>query len=284
ESTVQTTTQAVAPQPAVAPQTQTSAPAPTKRTATRVAAPVKKHVAAVARPRTQARPAAAPTQLAKSGGAAAEPVRTVAAKRTRVARTHVVSTPARTKTAGAQDMPADCALPALPLPGELQALLAIVCDATGGLDLTARLGLAHADSGTPALGDVRGASARSAGGPVHARSAARVPRALAGIASRTSPGSGTPLPIGAPVGPPTGAGGGHGAGIADWNAMGVAQATPQSGGGGANGASSHHHHGFFSGQSRGTEILLAIIFANLSILGGIALWRLAARWVIPRWA
>jgi hypothetical protein len=29
---------------------------------------------------------------------------------------------------------------------------------------------------------------------------------------------------------------------------------------------------------------MAILFANLSILGGIALWRLAVRFVIPRFA
>jgi hypothetical protein len=49
-------------------------------------------------------------------------------------------------------------------------------------------------------------------------------------------------------------------------------------------ATSHHHHTWFSGQSRGSEILMAIIVANLAILAGIALWRLAVRWVIPRFA
>jgi hypothetical protein len=45
-----------------------------------------------------------------------------------------------------------------------------------------------------------------------------------------------------------------------------------------------HHHAWFSGQSRGTELLMAILFASLSVLGGIVLWRLAVRWVIPRFA
>ena len=31
-------------------------------------------------------------------------------------------------------------------------------------------------------------------------------------------------------------------------------------------------------------VAMAIIFANVAILGGIALWRLAVRWVIPRFA
>jgi hypothetical protein len=29
---------------------------------------------------------------------------------------------------------------------------------------------------------------------------------------------------------------------------------------------------------------MAILFASLSVLGGIVLWRLAVRWVIPRFA
>jgi hypothetical protein len=45
-----------------------------------------------------------------------------------------------------------------------------------------------------------------------------------------------------------------------------------------------HHHSWFSGQSRGTELLMAILFASLSVLGGIVLWRLALRWVIPHFA
>jgi hypothetical protein len=39
-----------------------------------------------------------------------------------------------------------------------------------------------------------------------------------------------------------------------------------------------------SGRTPGTEVLLAIIFTNLAILAGIALWRLAVRFVIPRFA
>jgi hypothetical protein len=52
----------------------------------------------------------------------------------------------------------------------------------------------------------------------------------------------------------------------------------------AGAAATDHHHAFFSGQTRGTEILMAIIFANVAILAGIALWRLAVRFVIPRFA
>jgi hypothetical protein len=82
-----------------------------------------------------------------------------------------------------------------------------------------------------------------------------------------------------------GLGAGRGGALVYVNPVQEANVTPASAGTAhaADGAH-HHHHGFLSGQSRGTELLMAILFASLSILGGIALWRLAVRFVIPRFA
>ena len=285
QSTVQATTQAAPPQPAVAPQTQTSAPVATKQVTTRVAAPAKKHVAAVSRPRTQGKQAAPPVRLApKAGGATvAEPVRRAAAKH---ARTHRVAAPAATTKSRTADAPSGCGLPSLALlPGgaQLDALLAVVCDAAGILDLPTRIGPAPSDTAVPAaLGEVRGASARgTSDGPAVARSASRgAPTAAAGARQSAGTENGSSRP-----GRPAGGAVGRRGGLAYVGATPAAHTMPASGAGAdAASASSHHHHTFFSGQSRGAEVLLAIIFASLSILGGIVLWRLAVRFVIPRFA
>jgi hypothetical protein len=292
QTTVQTTTQA-APQPAATTQTQASAPTAAKQVTTRAAAPVKQQASAVSRPRTQGKPAAAPAQLAKSAGGVSREQVSVAdvAKRTHVARTRHVTAPALTTTSSrAQDAPVGCSVPTLALlPGgsELQALLNVVCDAAGGIDLPARLGLVQTDTVAPALGDVRPASPRGTGGPVVARSSSlgTHPTAAGGARQATGSNSGA-LAAGSPIGGPVGVGGGRGAGVAHLSAVPIAHISPASSTAAANAAASsgHHHHAFFSGQSRGTEILMAIIFANLAILAGIALWRLAVRWVIPRFA
>jgi hypothetical protein len=290
QTTVQTTTQAVAPQPAATTQAPAAAPTAAKQVTTRAAAPVKKQVAAVSRPRTQGRPAAAPVQLAqKAGGASRERVNVAGvASHTQATRVrHVTAPELSTASPRAQDSPLDCSVPALAmLPGgsELQALLNVVCDAAAGIDLPSRLGLAQTDTVTPALGDVRPASARGSGDPVVARSSSLGTHPAAAGGARQATGSGAPAG-GQPIGGPAGVGAGHGAGIGHLSAVPMAHISPASGAGAHAAASpGHHHHTFFSGQSRGTEILMAIIFANLAILAGIALWRLAVRWVIPRFA
>jgi hypothetical protein len=297
ESSVQTTTQAAAPQalatlqPAAAPPA--AAPTVSKQVTTRAAAPpTKRHVAAVSRPHTQPKPVAAATQLAKqAGGAFAAPVRSAAPERTRAKRAPLDTAPSRTTNARAQDVPADCNVPALAgLPGgsQLQALIAFVCDAAAGLDLPARIGLVDAGVGTPAVGDVRGAAPRGIGGPAGARPTAlnthptarsavvRPAAAATTSAAASQPGQG--------VGGPVGVGPRRGGGPPYLHALQAANVTAASGAGTDAGDSTHHHHGFFSGQSRGAEILMAILFASLSTLAGIALWRLAARFVIPRFA
>jgi hypothetical protein len=295
ESTVQTTTQAVPPAPAAAPQPApaTSAPAVTKQVTTRVAAPVEKHVAAVVRPQTHTAAAAAPNQLAKqAGGASAAPARIASARRTRVTRAQIVRAPSRTTAARAQDAPAGCTVPALAaLPGgsQLQALLAIVCAAAGGFDLPGGIGVVQGDVSVPVAGDVRGASARGTAGPGGRQPAVPThgPRARAGVrpaGAATATQAATSQPAGS-VRLLVGLGAGRGGALVYVNSVQAANVTPVSAATAhaADGAR-HHHHGFLSGQSRGTELLMAILFANLSILAGIALWRLAVRFVIPRFA
>jgi hypothetical protein len=298
QTTVQQTTEAVAPQAAPAPapatqtQTQASAPDAAKQVATRVAAPVKKHVSAVSRPRMQGKPAAAPVRLAqKAGGATVGSVRVAKTKHTRAGRSQRVAAPGLT-TSAQDTAPVSCDVPALAaLPGgaELQALLAIVCDAANGLDLPTRIGLVQPDAGpvAPALGEVHGASARgTAGAPVATSSALRGTHRTPLRGAGRPAGSAASSQPGAPIGGPTGAlAVGHGRGLGYIGAVPVAHISPSSTGGAeASKSAGHHHHGWFSGQSRGTEILMAILFANLAILGGIALWRLAVRFVIPRFA
>jgi hypothetical protein len=103
-------------------------------------------------------------------------------------------------------------------------------------------------------------------------------------ASRPTAGTAQAARPGAPLGAPAVAGAGRAGALAYGSATHVspAPATPASAN--AASASQHHHHGFFSGRADGTEALLAIIFANLAILAGITLWRLAVRFVIPRFA
>jgi hypothetical protein len=299
ESTVQTTTQAVAPAPAAAPQPApapaTSAPAVTKQVTTRVATPVEKHVA-VGRPQTRTAAAAAPNQLVtQTGVASAAPARIGSAERTRVTRVtraQVVRAPSRTTAARAQGAPTGCTVPVLAaLPGgsQLQALLAIVCAAAGGLDLPGPIGLVPGDAGVPVAGDVHAASARGTAGPRGPQLAvpAHGPRARAAVrpaGAATATQAATSQPAGS-VRLPVALGAGRGGALVYVNSVQAANVTPASAATGhaADGVH-HHHHGFLSGQSRGTELLMAILFANLSILGGIALWRLAVRFVIPRFA
>jgi hypothetical protein len=289
QTTVQTTTQAVASQPAATTQPATT----TKQTTTTTSAPARKQATAVSAPRTVLqRAATTKTELAKrAGGASAAPVRV--AKRTRVAHSRKAAASAPTTTATsttAADPPSSCAVSELSLlPGgaELQALLSIVCAATGGIDLPARLGLVSTTQGTPsASGDARGASAHAPTGPLHARAAANGVHALSRTAQPPSAGAAQASHPGAPLSPAGASGRGAGRvfmyAAADPSA-GVptsANAGPQA----AANATDHHHHAWFSGQASGTAILTAIIIANIAILAGIALWRAAVRWVIPRFA
>jgi hypothetical protein len=285
QSTVQTTQQVAAPQPAAP----APAPATPTKTVTRVSAPVKKATTRVARPsapsKQVATTAARTTQQASSPSGA---VRTTAAK-PRTHRTATRPVAPRTQSGAGDEASSQCDVSLLALlPGgnELGALLAIACDAAGGLDLPARLGLTPQtdafdapSSAGPATSSSAGAPspvrARAAGAGTHRTSAAATP-ATADAAAAASPG--------AVVAGIHAAGSGHAGAIAYVDGVNAAEITPSSHAASGGADASRHHHAWFSGQSRGTEILLALIFASLSLLAGITLWRLAVRWVIPRFA
>jgi hypothetical protein len=287
ESTVQSTQQVAAPQPTA------SAPAPApatpaKTVTTRVSAPVQKATTHVARPSAPATRAATTVAGATQRVSSA---RTTASKRTSAKRTHKLAT--RTATSRPQSRASDapssqCDVPLLALlPGgsELNALLAVACDAAGVLDLPARLGLAPAADAIPAP---------SAPGsvPSSAPMATSVRARAAGLGTHRATGAGGPAAAGAASAAQPGtvvagihaAAGGHEGALPYLQGTNAAHVAPASNDASPASASQPHHHTWFSGQSRGTEILMALIFASLSLLTGLALWRLAVRWVIPRFA
>jgi hypothetical protein len=286
QTTVQATTQAAAPQPAAAPAPQVSAPTASKQAVTRAAAPVTKQVAAVAQPRTQVTRVAAPTGPAKlATGASAKAVRVAAVKRSAGRGDRTAS---RSTAAGDGPAPVGCDVPQLSLlPGgsQLQALLSIACAAAGGLDLPARLGLVAPATAAHTSGDNPAGSAHSSTPSVLARTASQSVRHSAVGARRAAAASANAGGAGLPLATSHGAGRAGSKPLAFPNAYPTATVASAPGSQAqAAGSAGHHHHGFFSGQTGGTEILMAIIFANIVILAGIALWRLAARFVIPRLA
>lgn len=287
QTTVQTTQQVAAPQPA-APAPAATAPA---QTVTRVSAPAKKQATAVTRVSAPAKrvttTVVATQRVASTTGFA--PARVTGRATTRkVRRTQrVASAPARSSASEDPAPPCDVPLLAL-LPGgdQIRGLVAVACEAAGGLDLTARLGLTPqidtttpgpVDTGTPASSSKPSAfsRARAIAAGAHPGTGAGAPDA-ANAAANGQPGRAI-APLGSPVV-------GRGAGIAQIGATNAARVSPASGDSSRADGGASRHHSWFSGQSRGTEILLAIIFASLATLGGIALWRLAVRWVIPRFA
>jgi hypothetical protein len=292
QSTVQTTTQTAAvPQP--------SAPAPVpvqttvkkvaaapKQAVSRAVAPAKKRAVAVAAPHTGSQRLSSTREL--SGTAAPATQRVAVAKRTNTHKASKPRTAAAPTSATTAPDPIQCDLPVLALlPGgsELGALVTLACNTANGLDLPARIGLApESQGGGPSLGDVLRAipsahaiTARARSAQLGAHFAKRTGNgpAAAGAAQGAVPGARLNLPF---VG---GTARGGAVVYADRFKAAGAQATVAPA---AQDAASRtrHHHGWFSGQSKGTELLMAILFANLSILGGIVLWRLAIRWVIPR--
>jgi hypothetical protein len=281
QTTVQATTPAVVPQQAAPARPQTRSQTVSRHTPTAV----KKQVAAVTRPRAAVKRVASPSErTSQAVTAAAEPVRTVARKRTRLA--HATTTDPQASTASpAGRSSAACDVPALALlPGgsQFQALLAIVCDAAGGLVLPGRIDLTPTAAGAPVTGDVLGAIGARRLDPRRARSASLAPHVTTGFPSRPSAAAAQAGHPGTPI-VASGAGGAGRAGALTYLAA-IHPARTSARPDKAARASHHHHHGFLSGQTPGTAVLVAIIFANLAILAGIALWRLAVRWVIPRFA
>jgi hypothetical protein len=290
ESTLQTTAQTVAPTPAAPPPAPTpSAPA---QTVTRAAAPVKKQAAAVAAPRTSVQRQPATTRAVSAPArSVTDSVRQLSQKRTTTSRIRKpalrTTTRTSTSTTSGDEPPAQCSVPLLGLlPGgaQLQALVAIACNAASGLDLGARIGLTpSADSTAPASG-LHGTSSRGPSAPVRARSASFGPHAVAGVASRPGAVAASAGRVGRGLVPLGARTTGRAGAIAYVNAVAAADASATAAPTSDAAAAKHHHHTWFSGQSRGTELLLAIIFASIATLGGIVLWRLAARFVVPRFA
>jgi hypothetical protein len=205
--------------------------------------------------------------------------------RTGVTR-HATARPASSTGAS----PVQCDVPLLnllPGVGQLSSLLTLACDAVNSLDLPSRVGLAPSSaSDNPLLGDLllpasssapparKRARSSAAGGrpPTTGRHGAASAADGAGLGGRGA------LPLVA-------VGVGHGGPVAYVDSFRTPVASAGHVAAGHSSASDpRHHHAWFSGQSRGTEILMAILFASLSVLGGIILWRLAVRWVIPRFA
>ena len=288
ESTVQSTVQATQQVATTQPPATAPAPAAPTQTVTRVSAPVKKAATRVARPAAPAKQvstnvAKAQQQVNSTAGA----TRTAVTKRTTAARAHKVAATAPGTYSRATDEPASqCDIPLLAVvPGgdELRGLLALACDAAGGVDLPSALGLTPQADALAALATPGpGTSSTPAPDPRRARAA--------GLRTHRATGAGTPAAANAaaatrPGGVVAGihaAAGGHAGALAYVDGVNAAHvASASSHGAGATDAG-RHHHTWFSGQSRGSEILLALIFASLSLLVGITLWRLAARWVIPR--
>ncbi|MEA2483149.1 MAG: hypothetical protein QOC55_1096, partial [Thermoleophilaceae bacterium] len=46
--------------------------------------------------------------------------------------------------------------------------------------------------------------------------------------------------------------------------------------------SGHPHHGVFSSPVDGTHALSLVLLIDVALLGALVLWRLAQRWVVPR--
>jgi hypothetical protein len=295
ESTVQTTTQAVAAPAPTAPaptpvqttvQEVTAAP---KQTVSRAAAPVTKHAVTVAAPRSAGtQRVSSPRQL--TAGSVARPSQATVIRHS-AGRTHSTSTPAAAKPssdASTSDSAMQCDVSLLSLlPGgdQLGALVTLVCDAANGLDLPSRIGPAE-QAASPSLATVLQAFTSAPPARARTRSAAPGARRAAAADSRTPavaaalagrPGAATVMPIGAGTGVP------GATRYTDTFKVPYASVSSTRAATAAD-AGSTHHHAWFSGTSRGTEILMAILFASLSILGGIVLWRLALRWVVPHFA
>jgi hypothetical protein len=173
------------------------------------------------------------------------------------------------------------------LPGgdQLSALVTLVCDAASGLDLPARLGPAEQAS-SPSLATVLEVFTSAPPARARARSVAPGTRHVAAAESRTPAAAaaqaGRP---GAATAPPIGAAPGVQGATTYTDSFKVPYASvPKAAAATATESATKHHHAWFSGTSRGTEVLMAILFASLSILGGIVLWRLAVRWVVPHFA
>jgi hypothetical protein len=172
------------------------------------------------------------------------------------------------------------------LPGgtELGALIALACDATR-IDFPARIGLTQTSNDGPAAADVPGTTSSPPSAPARARSAALGTHPTLGAGERPGATAAAVAQAANDITARVAAEAGRAAALAYVDAINTAHLSQASAKEAGTPAGKHrYHHGFFSGQSRGTEVLLAIIFANLVILAGIVLWRLAARWVLPRFA
>jgi hypothetical protein len=282
ESTVQATVQAVAAPAPTAP----AAAAPVQTTVQHVAAAPKQAVSRVAAPVTnRAAAVKAPSTSSQRRSSTSRPTGKAAPVRTHKPAQRSTTAP---RQSNAAEAPSQCDVPVLSLlpgGGVLTGLFTLACDAVANLDVPSRIGLVpEGASGTPSLADLLMTPASGLPAPTRARSAARGAHATTGAGSRPAASA---AQAGAPFGGaaiPVVTGAGRSGAVVYADGFKNASTGSAIASANAGDVKTRHHHTWFSGQSRGTELLMAILFASLSVLGGIVLWRLAVRWVIPRFA
>ena len=285
ESTVPATTQAAAPQEPAPPPVQTTVQtvsAAPQQAVSRVAEPVKKQMAAVARARTPSRLAAAPAPSVKTTARAV----TETVRRTVRETTLPRGTPSAASDAAAAPMPQCVDVPLLGLlPGgsQVKALLTMVCDATGSLLLPGRV---SADPSAGAgLGGLLGTTSSVPARQGRGRSALADVLRLGGASRRAGPITEQTANAASVIGATGAATSARAGGLPFIDAVNARQAPVPFGSASAGKAGGQRrHHSFFASQSSGTTVLMGILILNLAILAGIAMWRMAVRWVLPRFA
>jgi hypothetical protein len=249
-----------------------------------VTEPVKKQVAAVARPRTSAGRASAPAKAVKTATAVIERAvhdRTAAAtappRVTRRATTSAPSAAAAAPTPQCVELPL---LDLLPGGGQVKALLTMACDAAAALLLPSRSSVDQ-PAGGGRLDGLLGATSSVPARHGRRRSALLYVLRLGGASRRAGPITAQTATAASVFGATAAAPRAGGLPFIDAvNAH--PAAAPVDSGSGRNAGGERHHHSFFAAQSSGTTVLMGILILNLAILAGIAMWRMAARWVLPR--
>jgi hypothetical protein len=173
-------------------------------------------------------------------------------------------------------------LPALPvLPGglDLRAVLTIVCKAAANVLTPARIGTPAIARAGLSIGDILGA-AGAGGSPTHAHGAGHGdPRAVAGHAL-TASSAGYRGTAAAGAGDLTGI---RASGAAPASATG-APAGPIADPAPTANATAQAHSGRFSNPVNGTNVLSLVLILDAAFLAAVVLWRIARRWVVPRFA
>jgi hypothetical protein len=289
ESTVQATTQPPASQQPAASQVQTNVTEAPKQAVARVTEPVKNHVPAIAQPRTPAGHSVVPAESVKKTAAsvpeafrrhtavASDPI---LPRATRLTKTPAPSTAADAPTTQCVALPL---LDLLPGGAQVKALLGIVCDAAAGL-FPGRIGANQPAGAGPGLGGAPGATSSVPARHGRGRSAVPGGRAPGGASRRAGPTTEPSAMSASVVGAIGAAVAGRAGDLPHIDAAPAAQRTHGAGSGSGRKAAAERHHGFFAGQPSGTTVLIGILILNLAILGGIAVWRMAVRWVLPRFA